>query len=109
MLLPVLLPTLPLFGIHKSHNSIFEWSMISIAFVVGIYALRHGFRTHHHKKTPFVVFSFGFLLLITKQFITNIAMEYVLLSVAVLMIVWAHYTNYKLCTKSKCQSEHHKH
>ena len=43
-ILPLILTSLPLFGINIINNSLFEWTMIGIAFVVGCYALSHGYR-----------------------------------------------------------------
>ncbi|MEO7446128.1 MAG: MerC domain-containing protein, partial [Ferruginibacter sp.] len=40
--LPLILTSLPLFGINIIHNSYFEWMMIALAFGVGIYSLYHG-------------------------------------------------------------------
>lgn len=105
-LLPLLLPVLPLFGINIIHNATFEWGMIAIAFLVGIYSLYHGFKKHHHSFQPLIIFSIGFVFLIAKQFS---AYEFVLLAIAVLFIITAHVNNYRLCTKNKCNSPHHKH
>jgi hypothetical protein len=105
-LLPLLLPALPLFGINIIHNATFEWGMIALAFLVGMYSLYHGFKKHHHSFQPFIIFSIGFVFLIAKQFS---AYEFVLLAIAVLLIISAHVNNYRLCTKNKCNSPHHKH
>jgi MerC mercury resistance protein len=81
--------------------------MISIAFVVGIYSLVHGYIKHHQSVVPIVIFSVGFIFLVLKQFFSSV--EITLTLVAVLGIVVAHYYNYKLCKKSKCTSPHHTH
>lgn len=106
-LLPLLLPALPLFGINIIHNAWFEWGMIAIAFSVGLYSLYHGFKKHHHHYFPFMLFFGGMVFLVTKQFLPNI--EMLLLSIAVILIISAHYQNYKFSTKNKCNSLHHKH
>ena len=67
-LLPVLVSTLPVFGINIVHNSIFEWGMIVLAFIVGSYSLFHGYVKHHHSLNPVLNFSAGFLFLVLKQF-----------------------------------------
>lgn len=105
-LLPLLLPALPLFGINIIHNAAFEWGMIAIAFAVGIYSLYHGFNKHHHSYRPFVFFLFGFLFLVAKQFSVY---ETAFLITAVVLIIYAHISNYRLCTRNKCHSPHHKH
>ncbi|MEO5944885.1 MAG: MerC domain-containing protein [Ferruginibacter sp.] len=106
-ILPLIATSLPLFGINIIHNGYFEWGMISIAFVVGSYSLFHGYIKHHRSFLPIIVFTIGFLFLISKQFFAFL--EIALLVPAVILIVTAHYLNYRLCQKSKCVSLHHKH
>ena len=106
-LLPVLLTSLPVFGVNIVHNAGFEWSMIGIAFLVGSIALVHGFIKHHRNYTPILIFSFGFCFLILKQFIPQL--EFLFLTLAVILIITAHGYNYRLCHQSKCASPYHKH
>ena len=106
-LLPVLLTALPVFGIDIIHNLFFEWGMIALAFVVGSYSLFHGYIKHHRSLTPVIIFSIGFVFLILKQVFHE--REIPLLIVAVVLIISAHYYNYRLCHRSKCSSPHHKH
>lgn len=106
-LLPVLVTTLPVFGINIIHNIFFEWGMIILAFLVGSYSLFHGFHNHHRSFTPISIFSTGFIFLVLKQFFHQF--EYLFLAIAVTLIISAHYYNYRLCHKSKCSSPHHKH
>ncbi len=106
-LLPLLMTSLPFFGINIIHNLAFEWGMIILAFLVGSYSLFHGFIKHHRSLLPVLIFSAGFLLLVLKQFFHQL--ELWLLAPAVLLIISAHYYNYRLCHRSKCSSSHHKH
>ena len=106
-LLPVLMSTLPVFGVNIIHNVIFEWGMIILAFTVGSYSLFHGYIKQHRSLVPVLIFSFGFIFLVLKQFFT--AYEIPLLLVAVAWIISAHFYNYRLCHRSKCSSPHHKH
>lgn len=106
-LLPLLITSLPLFGIDIIHNLLFEWGMIALAFVVGSYALFHGYIKHHRSLLPIMIFSAGFIFLFLKQFFHNL--ENWFLIPAVILIISAHYYNYRLCHKSKCTSPHHKH
>jgi tetrahydromethanopterin S-methyltransferase subunit C len=106
-LLPVVVSTLPVFGIDIVENAVFEWGMIALAFVVGVYSLYHGFIKHHRNYLPVYIFGTGFLFLVIKQFFKQY--EYVFLTIAVLLIIAAHYYNYRLCHKSKCASPHHSH
>jgi len=106
-LLPVLMSTLPVFGINIIHNLFFEWGMIILAFAVGSYSLFHGYIKHHRSMLPVLIFSFGFIFLVLKQFF--VAFEIPFLIIAVVLIISAHYYNYLLCHRSKCSSPHHKH
>lgn len=106
-LLPVLMSALPIFGIDIIHNPFFEWGMITLAFVVGSYSLFHGYVKHHRSAKPVLIFSFGFIFLVLKQFFP--AYETPLLLIAVALIISAHYYNYRLCHRSRCASPHHKH
>jgi hydrogenase/urease accessory protein HupE len=105
--LPMIIPSLPLLGVNLIHNQFFEWAMIMLAFLVGGYALFHGYFKHHQYIYPVLVFLLGFSFLVAKQFIPQ--REYLFLGIAVCLIVSAHYWNYKLCHRSKCNSPHHKH
>ena len=106
-LLPLLISSLPILGINIIHNLFFEWGMITLAFVVGSYSLFHGYIKHHRSLRPVLIFSFGFIFLILKQFFSGL--EIPLLIIAVVSIISAHYYNYLLCNRSKCSSPHHKH
>ena len=66
-ILPLILTSLPVLGINIINNSPFEWMMIVIAFIVGCYALTHGYRHHHKNWKPLLVFTAGFIFLILKQ------------------------------------------
>jgi MerC mercury resistance protein len=106
-LLPVLLTSLPVFGVNIIHNTYFEWGMIALAFGVGCYSLYHGYIKHHKNKVPFLIFSAGFVFLVLKQF--TAVYEFLCLGIAVLLIITAHYYNYRICHRSKCASPHHSH
>lgn len=93
-LLPLFLTSLPLFGINIIHNQAFEYGMITIAFVVGIFALRHGYTKHHHRLLPIYIFSIGFCFLLAKQIWHP--MELYFLFPAVAAILTAHYINIRL-------------
>lgn len=106
-LLPIIVSTLPIFGINIIHNLFFEWGMIALAFAVGSYSLFHGYIKHHRSLIPALIFSCGFVFLVLKQF--YVQYDLMLLLVAVAFIISAHFYNYRLCHRSKCSSPHHKH
>ena len=98
-LLPLVITALPVFGINIIHNSFFEWGMIGLAFIVGSYALLHGFAKHHRSNYPFILFAAGFTFLILKQFMLH--EEYLFLFLAVSLILSAHFMNFKFCRQSR--------
>lgn len=101
--LPLILTSLPIFGIDIIHNYFFEFGMIALAFVVGLFALYHGYKKHHHKFLPALVFSAGISFLLLKEFFHDYHLW--LLIPAVALIVSAHYLNYRLCRKANhCHS-----
>lgn len=77
-------------------NRWFEFTMIGLAFVVGIYSLWHGFKKHHHSFVPMTVFTAGFFFLVLRMFVPH-NYEIPLLVIAVIGIVLAHLMNYKSC------------
>ena len=96
-LLPLVLTSLPLFGINIIENLSFEYLMIAIAFAVGSYSLYHGRKKHHHNWVPLGIFSVGMVLLLAK--VTWHEWRLWLLIPAVICIVSAHFLNYRLCRK----------
>ncbi|HKH63009.1 MAG TPA: MerC domain-containing protein [Flavitalea sp.] len=93
--LPMILSTLPIFGINIVDNVVFEYFMIVLAFSIGCHALWHGYRKHHHSFTPLIIFCFGISLLFAKQLWH--AYQLWLLPFAVILIISAHLLNYRSC------------
>ena len=96
--LPLMLTSLPLFGVNIIHNHTFEYIMIALAFVIGVRALSHGYKNHHNTKTPILLFSAGILLLVLKEVWHDYATYFLIPAVA--LIVYAHYLNFRLCKKA---------
>ena len=94
-LLPLLFTSLPIFGINIIENTTFEITMVALAFSIGIYALYHGWKKHHHSLVPIIIFSTGFLFLVLKLFFAEY--ENWLLLPAVAGIVVAHLINFRAC------------
>ena len=61
-LLPLFISTLPLFGINILDNIYFEVSMILVALFIGGFTLWHGYKKHHHKLSPLILFSTSFFM-----------------------------------------------
>lgn len=101
-LLPLILTSLPLFGINIINNSYFEWMMIGIAFFVGSMALSHGYRKHHRNIKPLLVFTAGFIFLVLKQIFYS--HEFLFLTPAVCFILYAHFLNFRYCGQAHTSS-----
>jgi len=97
-ILPLVITSLPLFGFNIINNNFFEAGMITLAFVIGSLALYHGFKRHHQRILPILVFTAGFMFLVSKQIFLDY--EILLLVPAVTLILGAHFLNYRLCRKS---------
>lgn len=95
--LPVFLTALPLFGFEILHNPWFEGGMIGVAFVIGTGSLYHGYKRHHRRMTPVMLFTAGFICLILKEMFENY--HILLLFPAVVLIVSAHYLNLRYTAK----------
>lgn len=98
-LFPLLISSLPLLGISFSHNIFFEVGMILAAFVIGSISLWHGYRRHHHRPIPFLLFSAGMILLVINQF-NHEAGLWVIIPASILIII-AYYLNWRYCRIAK--------
>ncbi len=58
-LLPLVLTSLPFFGVEIIDNTGFEVMMIVIAAAIGAYSLLHGYKKHHHQLLPLMIFGLG--------------------------------------------------
>ena len=102
-LLPLFITTLPLFGINILDNIYFEAGMMLVAFAIGSLTLLHGYRKHHHKLYPLLLFISGIALLVIKHFF----IEYILWLVipSSILIISAYYLNWRYCRQAKhCHS-----
>ena len=93
--LPMVYSSLPLFGVNIIDNVFFEYFMIALAFGIGAFSLWHGYKKHHHSLLPLAVFSLGMMLLLAKQIWHQYQIP--LLVLAVILIVTAHFRNYRMC------------
>ena len=96
--LPLIFTSLPIFGLEILHNKTFEYGMIAFAGIIGSYALYHGWKKHHHKKLPLIIFLVGLAFLILKEVFIN--EELLLLIPAATCIIGAHILNFRDCKKA---------
>ncbi|MBZ5859033.1 MerC domain-containing protein [Flavihumibacter profundi] len=96
--LPLLLTSLPVFGINIVENVPFEYFMIFSAAAIGANSLYHGYKSHHHKAGPVIIFGIGILFLLAKQRWHYLQLWF--LVPAVTAIIFAHFRNFQLCQKA---------
>jgi hypothetical protein len=106
--LPLVMSSLPILGINIINNFWFEIFMIVLAMGIGLHSLTHGFKKHHHRLLPIIVFVIGISLLLVKQILHQYQIWF--LVPAVILIVAAHYINYRQCRiADHCHVEDCKH
>jgi hypothetical protein len=106
--LPLVMSSLPILGINIINNFWFEIFMIVLAMGIGLHSLTHGFKKHHHRLLPIIVFVIGISLLLVKQILHKYQIWF--LVPAVILIVAAHYINYRQCRiADHCHVEDCKH
>jgi hypothetical protein len=93
--LPLVISSLPILGINIINNFWFEIFMIVLAMGIGLHSLTHGFKKHHHRILPIIVFIIGISLLLVKQIFHQYQIWF--LVPAVILIVSAHFINYRQC------------
>ncbi|HET6767261.1 MAG TPA: MerC domain-containing protein [Chitinophagaceae bacterium] len=98
-LLPLFISTMPLFGINILDNIYFEAGMILIALVIGGLTLFHGYRKHHHRVTPLILFITGMFFLIFKHFVSDTVIWLIIPSS--ILILLAYYLNWRFCRIAK--------
>lgn len=90
---------MPLFGINILDNIYFEAGMILIALVIGGLTLFHGYRKHHHRVTPLILFITGMFFLIFKHFVSDTVIWLIIPSS--ILILLAYYLNWRFCRIAK--------
>jgi len=106
--LPLIMSSLPILGINIINNFWFEIFMILLAMGIGLHSLTHGFKKHHHRVLPIIVFIIGISLLLVKQIFHQYQIWF--LVPAVILIVSAHYINYRQCRiADHCHNDDCKH
>ena len=106
--LPLVMSSLPILGINIINNFWFEVFMILLAMGIGLHSLTHGFKKHHHRLLPIIVFIIGISLLLVKQVFHQYQIWF--LVPAVILIVSAHFINYRQCRiADHCHTEDCKH
>ncbi|WP_072038945.1 MerC domain-containing protein [Flavihumibacter solisilvae] len=92
IVLPLFLSSLSLLSIEFLENKWVEWTMMLAALLFGIISLYHGYRRHHRKSMPIVLFVAGYCLMVLNQ-ATLERFIHLLVPAAAISIVTAHVLN----------------
>ena len=93
--LPLLFMALPLTGMKFFHNEFLDFSLIGVSFIVGYLALHRGYRKHHHKISPLLLFSIGFPVLVLGHFFLKKETSIIIIILSAALIITAHLLNWK--------------
>jgi len=107
-LMPFLITFLPYFGLSFLANEAFEIIILCISFFLALLSCCFGFKVHYNKKV-FLMFSFGFLIIILGRFAHEFGWEFFstsLLFLGGLTVALSHRFNNVLCkTCVTCKKE----
>jgi len=95
---PLFITSLPLLGVNLVDNPGVEFTLLLAALVIGLFGLWHGFRLHHHKVWPMLLFVAGIGFMAGKEMMEGRPLWMLIPSLA--LILGAHYLNHKLCRKA---------
>ncbi len=95
ILFPLLFTTLPLFGFEVMHNWKIEVLLIFVSFVIGNWALYHGYKKHHHRFWILPAFLIGLSLVIAGNFMIKEWLDMLLKFFGAGLIIVAHIFNLK--------------
>ncbi|MBN8857724.1 MAG: MerC domain-containing protein [Sphingobacteriales bacterium] len=91
-LLPLFISSIPFLGIDILEHEGVEWCIILLALLFGVLSLYHGYKQHHHKLFPLLLFGIGFTFLILNQ-LTYERLIYLFIPASAVCIISAHSLN----------------
>jgi len=92
---PLLITTLPLFGLGFLANPLIEWGMIILALFIGIYAIGFSYVRVHHRRLPVILLISGFFIIMTGHLLVTGWREAIVVPMGGLLIVTAHFFNFR--------------
>ncbi|MCS7211401.1 MAG: MerC domain-containing protein [Chloroherpetonaceae bacterium] len=102
--MPFLVTSLPMLGLGFLASPLVEQLCIVFGLVVGVLALRHGFR-HHHNATAILILTIGFAaIFVAHSGWVSEELEEVVTPVGASVVALAHLVNWRL-SRNACQSE----
>jgi len=104
IMLPVLLPVLPLFGLTAWHNHALERGILLASMVLGFVTIFAGFHRYHKKLHPFYSLFLGGFIYWNKD-VFGVEYEHAILIIGAAFVVLAHVLNLRLCNHChSCES-----
>jgi hypothetical protein len=103
---PLLITSLPLFGLGFLANPWLEWSMIIFALFIGIYAIGLSYFRTHHKQLPMILLISGFLIIISGHLFITGWHEALIVPLGGLLIATAHFFNFRYTGMCNLDHEH---
>lgn len=92
---PVFFTSLPLVGLGFLANPLVEWTMITLALVLGIASIGTSYFRLHHRVLPLALLVGGFMIIIIGHLFITSWVEAVVVPVGGFLIAIAHFINYK--------------
>jgi len=94
-IVPLVFTSLPLVGLGFLANPWVEWSMIVLAFIIGVSSISLSYFSTHRKLLPLSLLVLGFLIIITGHIFITGWIEAIIVPLGGLTIAGAHFVNYK--------------
>lgn len=96
-LAPLILPVMALWGLGFIWGEAVEIGMLLFALAVGVFSLTKSYRQVHRKFYPFYFLVGGIGLIFISHSSLPHVLEPFVLPIGALLIVFAHWLNYRLC------------
>lgn len=94
-IVPIMLTFLPLAGLGFLVNPVFEWSMITLALLLGVSSIFLSYFRTHRRALPLLLLCSGFVLVIAGHIYLKGWEEAIVVPLGGLTIAAAHFINYK--------------
>jgi hypothetical protein len=94
-IVPIIITTLPLFGLGFLANPWLEWGMITVALFIGVYAIGLSYFRSHRKFLPMGLLLTGFLVIIVGHLFVSGWREAIVVPIGGFLIATAHFFNYR--------------
>lgn len=107
-IVPLIFTSLPLLGLGFLANPWVEWSMILIAFIIGVSSISLAYFRTHRRLLPLGLLTFGFIIVICGHLFISGHIEGIIVPLGGLTIALAHFVNYKYVgTCNNCRHDEH--